>query len=130
VGPRAGLDGCGKCRLYRDSIPDRPARSASLCRLSYPDPRLSSEPCSFQRGGDSYSDLLSLTPCIMVGEYKSSGGTYCLFSQDLSEINSDGRVLQDGNRKWGKDETIGILGFVAFVVFRLRSCGACRHIEL
>jgi hypothetical protein len=21
VGPRAGLDGCGKCRLHRDSIP-------------------------------------------------------------------------------------------------------------
>ena len=26
----------GKSRPYRDSIPDRPARSQSLCRLSYP----------------------------------------------------------------------------------------------
>jgi hypothetical protein len=26
VGPRAGLDGCGKSRPHRNSIPDRPAR--------------------------------------------------------------------------------------------------------
>ena len=36
VGPRAGLDGCGNSRPHRDSIPDRPARSQSLYRLSYP----------------------------------------------------------------------------------------------
>ena len=30
VGLRVGLDGCGKCRIHRDSIPDRPARSGSL----------------------------------------------------------------------------------------------------
>ena len=35
MGPRAGLDRCGKSRLHRDSIPDRPARSHSLYRLSY-----------------------------------------------------------------------------------------------
>jgi len=35
VGPRAGLEG-GKSRPHRDSIPDRPARSQSLYRLSYP----------------------------------------------------------------------------------------------
>jgi len=35
VGPRAGLDGCGKSHPHRDSIPDRPARSQSLYRLSY-----------------------------------------------------------------------------------------------
>ena len=34
VGPRAGLKG-GKSRPHRDSIPDRPARSQSLYRLSY-----------------------------------------------------------------------------------------------
>ena len=39
VGPRAGLDGCGKSRLHRDSIPDRPARSESLYWLSYHGPR-------------------------------------------------------------------------------------------
>jgi hypothetical protein len=33
MGPRACLDGCGKSRLHRDSIPDRPARSESLYRL-------------------------------------------------------------------------------------------------
>ena len=38
VGPRAGLDGCGKSRPHRDSISDRPARSESLYRLSYPGP--------------------------------------------------------------------------------------------
>ena len=35
VGPRAGLDRCGKSRPHRNSIPDRPARSQSLYRLSY-----------------------------------------------------------------------------------------------
>jgi hypothetical protein len=34
VGPRAGLDGCGKCRPHRDSIP-----GPSLYRLSYPGQR-------------------------------------------------------------------------------------------
>jgi len=44
VGPRAGLDRCGKSRPHRDSIPDRPARSQSLYRLSYRNHRLSSVP--------------------------------------------------------------------------------------
>jgi len=38
VGPRAGLDGCGKSRPHRDSNPDRPARSDWLYRLSCPGP--------------------------------------------------------------------------------------------
>jgi hypothetical protein len=39
VGPRAGLNGCEKCRPHRDSIPaERPARNKSLYRLSYPGP--------------------------------------------------------------------------------------------
>ena len=32
---KAGLEGCGKFHLHRDSIPDRPARRKSLYRLSY-----------------------------------------------------------------------------------------------
>jgi hypothetical protein len=36
MGPRAGLDACGKSRPDGDSIPDRPASSESLYRLSYP----------------------------------------------------------------------------------------------
>ena len=36
VGPRAGLDRCGKSRPHRDPIPDRLARSQLLYRLSYP----------------------------------------------------------------------------------------------
>jgi hypothetical protein len=35
VGPRAGLDGCGKPQPQRDSIPDSPAHSESQYRLSY-----------------------------------------------------------------------------------------------
>jgi hypothetical protein len=38
VGPRAGLDRCGKSRPHRDWIPEHPARSQSLDRLSYPGP--------------------------------------------------------------------------------------------
>jgi hypothetical protein len=32
----AGLDGCGKSRPHRDSIPDRPGPNQSLYRLRYP----------------------------------------------------------------------------------------------
>jgi hypothetical protein len=40
VGPRAGLDGCGKSRPPTGiRYPDRPARSESLYRLSYPGPQ-------------------------------------------------------------------------------------------
>jgi hypothetical protein len=39
VGPRVVLDGCGKfCPLTRIRSPDRPARSESLYRLSFPGP--------------------------------------------------------------------------------------------
>ena len=37
VGPRVGLDGCGKSRS-EIRPPDRPARSELLYRLSYPGP--------------------------------------------------------------------------------------------
>ena len=36
MGHRTGLDGYGKSRPLRDSIPGRPARSQSLYRLSHP----------------------------------------------------------------------------------------------
>jgi hypothetical protein len=36
VGPRAGLDRCGKSRPTGIPSPDRPARSQSLYRLRYP----------------------------------------------------------------------------------------------
>ena len=36
VGPRAGLDGCGKSRITGIRFPDRPASSESPYRLSYP----------------------------------------------------------------------------------------------
>jgi len=38
VGPRAGLDRCGKSRLTGIRSPDRPGRSQSLYRLSYRGP--------------------------------------------------------------------------------------------
>jgi len=40
VGPRAGLDECGKSRIHRDPIPYRPVRSESLYRQSYPGPQM------------------------------------------------------------------------------------------
>jgi len=36
VGPRAGLEECGKSRPHRDSIPGPPIRSESIYRLRYP----------------------------------------------------------------------------------------------
>jgi hypothetical protein len=36
VGPRAGLDGCGKSRPHGHLTPDSLASSESLYRLSYP----------------------------------------------------------------------------------------------
>ena len=38
MGPRAGLNRCGKSRPHRNSIPNRPVRGESLYRLSYSDP--------------------------------------------------------------------------------------------
>ena len=39
VGPRTGLDGCGNSRpLHGNRSPDRPVRSESMYRLSYPGP--------------------------------------------------------------------------------------------
>jgi hypothetical protein len=40
VGPRAGLGRCGKLSLPPVRYPDRPARSESLYRLSYPGPHM------------------------------------------------------------------------------------------
>ena len=52
VGPRAGLDRCGKSRRRRDSIPGPPpTRSESLYRLSYPGFPLSPVPQILQNGG-------------------------------------------------------------------------------
>jgi len=39
VGPRAGLDRRGKSRPHRDSIPDRPARSAVAIPTELPGPQ-------------------------------------------------------------------------------------------
>jgi hypothetical protein len=39
VGPRAGLDGCGKSHPTGIRSPDRQTRSESLCRLRFPGPR-------------------------------------------------------------------------------------------
>ena len=38
VGPRVGVDGCGKLARTGIRSPDRPVRSESLYRLSYPGP--------------------------------------------------------------------------------------------
>jgi hypothetical protein len=52
VGPRAGLDGCGKSRPPTGiGSPDRPARSESLYRLSYAGPSI------LHKIMDNYSDL-------------------------------------------------------------------------
>ena len=40
VGPRAGMDRCGKSRPHRDSIPDRPARSSVAIPTELPGPLL------------------------------------------------------------------------------------------
>ena len=39
MGPRAGLDGRGKSRPHRDSIPDRPARSSVAIPTELPGPQ-------------------------------------------------------------------------------------------
>ena len=40
VGPRTGLDRCGKSRPHRDSIPDRPPRSSVAIPTELPGPHL------------------------------------------------------------------------------------------
>ena len=46
VGPRAGLDRCGKSRPHRIRPPDRQARSESLYRLHHPGTHLQHVPAS------------------------------------------------------------------------------------
>ena len=38
MGPRAGMDRCGKSLPHRDSIPDRPARSSVAIPTKLPGP--------------------------------------------------------------------------------------------
>jgi hypothetical protein len=59
VGPRAGLDGCGKSRPTGIRSPDRPARSQSLYRLSYPGPpNPNSNICKFLEVQFIYPELI------------------------------------------------------------------------
>ena len=52
VGPRAGLDRCGNLAATGNRSLDRPARSQSLYRLSYPGPRY----LSLTRTNESVTD--------------------------------------------------------------------------
>jgi hypothetical protein len=60
VGPRAGLDSCGKSRPTGIRSPDRPARSESLYRLSYL--------CPY-----TYTYYLLIIPTCFDGHPQSSG---------------------------------------------------------
>jgi hypothetical protein len=53
VGPRAGLEGCGKSRPHRIRSPDRPARSEWLYRLSYRGPQGNYKQMIKGRGNDN-----------------------------------------------------------------------------
>jgi len=61
----------GKTRPHRDSIPDRPARSQSLYRLSYP-----------ARNNDEYTDFL-------IGKFRGQLKDYQLYNERVFtlEIN-------------------------------------------
>jgi hypothetical protein len=63
VGPRAGLNGCGKSRPIGIRSPDRPARSESLYRLSYPGPLI------------YYQTLLSFTAIFICRYCRLASGT-------------------------------------------------------
>jgi hypothetical protein len=71
VGPRVGLDRCGKFRLHRDSIPDRPAASQALYRLRHPGPHRALKAPDLKCGClsalriDRYSLLLHVSSQIM-----------------------------------------------------------------
>ena len=66
VGPRSGLDGCGKSRPHRDSIPRPSSRSESLYRLSYPGSQYGYNQCLFISLSvpalEHYSFFLNLEP--------------------------------------------------------------------
>jgi hypothetical protein len=64
VGPSAGLVGCEKCRPTGIRSPDRPARSESLYRLSYPGPY------AFRLEGNNYIIIRKLGPCLTESEFK------------------------------------------------------------
>jgi hypothetical protein len=60
VGPRAGLDGCGKSPPNGILSPDRPARSESLYQLRYPAPWYKNfQVCRDTEEGDSIWKFIS-----------------------------------------------------------------------
>jgi hypothetical protein len=62
VGPTAGLDRCGKSRPTGFRLPDRPARSRSLYRLSYPRQRCT----GLKLRNGTYRESVSALQCARV----------------------------------------------------------------
>ena len=75
VGPKAGLDRCGKSRHRRDSIPDLPARSELLYRLSFPGPQIKGKgKCHHitSHEGSEVEQRYSFTPSLTSALYRVS----------------------------------------------------------
>ena len=112
MGPRAGLDGCGKSRPPSTGIrsPDLPARTESLYRLSYPGPPKSCELTivwrlrslvftSFSLLVQNVKSLL-LIVSFRVRSLRCATNLYTEFHENQTKgLIADSRSLTDG-RKW------------------------------
>jgi hypothetical protein len=79
VSPRAGLEGCEKSRPHRDPIPDGPARSESLYRLSYPGPQLTVNKLINFHSAVEVLWLILVSKCCIGSEFSLFSSDYPLF---------------------------------------------------
>jgi hypothetical protein len=104
VGPRAGLDMCGKSRPTGIWSPDRPACSQSLYRLSYPDHVPHSIPVNYQGPGP-----IQLNTCWGVSCYETG------FSGAARQINRLAATTKHCNTKMSRPQIL--------------YCGSVKHMS-
>ena len=107
VDPRASIDGCGKSRTHRDSIPGPSSPTVSLYRLRYPGPLITKAKLWLQitcTGKKPYSWVLTVIEIIFLNfkfRIPSKGKTYYKSWHDnFCSIGGGGRYYS--NLLWAK----------------------------
>jgi hypothetical protein len=99
VGPRAGLDGCGKFRPTGIRSQDLPAHSESLYQLSYPGPPIFFLKVSYS--DTVTTDVLSKVPHFgIIGEFYTAWSRchriwYCCDARS-DELGTDRKIIEYG----------------------------------
>ena len=88
VGPRAGLDRCGKSNPTGIRFPDRPARSQSLYQLSYTGPRKNKRMEQIPYSGAAHTDKSGFKRSVFHAKVKPVvGNSQCDFQYENSQMH-------------------------------------------